>query len=70
MGRTERSEGGPRVSTRPAWASPVCDRLRPTLRRPCFPLGDPIEIRVGNSRLTLRKAEAAGIAVHLTDSGG
>jgi ferrous iron transport protein A len=29
------------------------------------PLGDPIEIRVGNSRLTLRKAEAAGIAVRL-----
>lgn len=27
------------------------------------PLGDPIEIRVGNSRLTLRKAEAAGIGV-------
>jgi ferrous iron transport protein A len=28
------------------------------------PLGDPIEIRFGNSRLTLRKAEAAGIAVN------
>jgi ferrous iron transport protein A len=27
------------------------------------PLGDPIEIRVGNTRLTLRKAEAATIAV-------
>jgi ferrous iron transport protein A len=27
------------------------------------PLGDPIEIRLGNTRLTLRKAEAAGIAV-------
>jgi ferrous iron transport protein A len=34
------------------------------------PLGDPIEIRLGNSRLTLRKAEAAGIAVQLLDSGG
>lgn len=29
------------------------------------PLGDPVEIRVGNSRLSLRKAEAAGIAVRL-----
>ncbi|MDB5308731.1 MAG: iron transporter [Gemmataceae bacterium] len=29
------------------------------------PLGDPIEIRLGNSRLSLRKAEAAGIAVRL-----
>jgi ferrous iron transport protein A len=29
------------------------------------PLGDPIEIRLGNTRLTLRKAEAAGIAVKL-----
>jgi ferrous iron transport protein A len=27
------------------------------------PLGDPIEIRLGNSRLSLRKAEAAGVAV-------
>ena len=27
------------------------------------PLGDPIEIRLGNSRLSLRKAEAAGIQV-------
>ena len=27
------------------------------------PLGDPIEIRLGNSRLTLRKAEAAGVSV-------
>jgi ferrous iron transport protein A len=27
------------------------------------PLGDPIEIRLGNARLTLRKAEAAGIQV-------
>ncbi|VTT99295.1 family protein : FeoA family protein OS=Prosthecochloris vibrioformis (strain DSM 265) GN=Cvib_0520 PE=4 SV=1: FeoA [Gemmataceae bacterium] len=29
------------------------------------PLGDPIEIRLGNTRLTLRRAEAAGIAVKL-----
>jgi ferrous iron transport protein A len=29
------------------------------------PLGDPIEIRVGNTRLTLRKAEAASIAVRV-----
>jgi len=28
------------------------------------PLGDPMEIRLGNSRLSLRKAEAAGIAVN------
>jgi Fe2+ transport system protein FeoA len=28
------------------------------------PLGDPIEIRLGNSRLSLRKAEAVGIAVN------
>lgn len=27
------------------------------------PLGDPIEIRLGNTRLTLRKAEAAGVSV-------
>jgi ferrous iron transport protein A len=27
------------------------------------PLGDPIEIRLGNSRLTLRKADAAGVHV-------
>lgn len=27
------------------------------------PLGDPIEIRFGNSRLSLRRAEAAGISV-------
>lgn len=27
------------------------------------PLGDPIEIRLGNTRLSLRKAEAAGIQV-------
>jgi ferrous iron transport protein A len=29
------------------------------------PLGDPIEIRFGSSRLSLRKAEAAGIVVQL-----
>lgn len=29
------------------------------------PLGDPIEIRLGNTRLTLRKAEAAGIQVRV-----
>ena len=29
------------------------------------PLGDPIEIRLGNTRLTLRKAEAARIAVRV-----
>lgn len=27
------------------------------------PLGDPLEIRVGHSRVTLRKSEAAGITV-------
>ncbi|QEL15516.1 FeoA family protein [Limnoglobus roseus] len=27
------------------------------------PLGDPIEIRAGNTRLSLRKAEAAGVQV-------
>lgn len=27
------------------------------------PLGDPVEIRVGNSRLSLRRADAAGVAV-------
>jgi ferrous iron transport protein A len=27
------------------------------------PLGDPIEIRLGNTRLTLRRAEAAGVSV-------
>jgi ferrous iron transport protein A len=32
------------------------------------PLGDPIEIRLGNSRLSLRKAEAAGITVRVLDS--
>jgi ferrous iron transport protein A len=29
------------------------------------PLGDPIEIRLGNARLSLRKAEAAGVTVRL-----
>lgn len=29
------------------------------------PLGDPIEIRFGNSRLSLRKVEAANITVQL-----
>ncbi len=29
------------------------------------PLGDPIEIQLGNSRLSLRKAEAAYIAVRI-----
>ena len=29
------------------------------------PFGDPIEIRFGNSRLSLRKAEAANIAVQI-----
>ena len=33
------------------------------------PLGDPIEIRLGNSRLTLRKAEAAGVTVRIVDCG-
>jgi ferrous iron transport protein A len=27
------------------------------------PLGDPIEIRVGGSRISLRKSEAAGVSV-------
>lgn len=27
------------------------------------PLGDPIEVRVGNSRISLRKSEAAGLTV-------
>jgi Fe2+ transport system protein FeoA len=27
------------------------------------PLGDPIEIRLGNTRLSLRKSEAAGVTV-------
>lgn len=29
------------------------------------PLGDPIEIRLGNTRLSLRKAEAAGVTVRV-----
>jgi ferrous iron transport protein A len=29
------------------------------------PLGDPIEIRLGNTRLSLRKSEAAGVVVRL-----
>ena len=33
------------------------------------PLGDPIEIRLGNSRLTLRKAEAAGVSVNVISGG-
>lgn len=31
------------------------------------PLGDPIEIRLGNTRLSLRKSEAAGISVAVLD---
>lgn len=27
------------------------------------PLGDPLEIRLGNSRLSLRKSDAAGVSV-------
>jgi ferrous iron transport protein A len=34
------------------------------------PLGDPIEIRLGNSRLTLRKAEATGVSVHVLPPAG
>ena len=30
------------------------------------PLGDPMEIRLGNARLSLRRLEAAGIAVEPT----
>lgn len=33
------------------------------------PLGDPIEIRLGNARLSLRKAEAAGITVRIAERG-
>ena len=33
------------------------------------PLGDPIEIRLGNSRLSLRRAEAAGIQIRVRDEG-
>jgi len=29
------------------------------------PLGDPLEIRLGSTRLSLRKSEAAGVAVKL-----
>lgn len=29
------------------------------------PLGDPIEIRTGNTRLSLRKSEAAGIQIQI-----
>ncbi len=29
------------------------------------PLGDPIEVRLGNTRLSLRKSEAAGVTVRL-----
>jgi ferrous iron transport protein A len=29
------------------------------------PLGDPIEIRLGNTRLSLRKSEAAGVSIRL-----
>ena len=32
------------------------------------PLGDPVEIRVGNTRLSLRKREAAFITVELIES--
>ena len=34
------------------------------------PLGDPIEIRLGNSRLTLRRAEAAGVSVRILSPVG
>jgi ferrous iron transport protein A len=30
------------------------------------PLGDPIEIRVGNTRLSLRNHDAAGVSVNIT----
>lgn len=33
------------------------------------PLGDPVEVRVGNARLSLRKAEAANIAVRVSSPG-
>lgn len=29
------------------------------------PLGDPLEIRLGNTRLSLRKSEAAGVTVRI-----
>ena len=34
------------------------------------PLGDPIEIRFGNSRLSIRKAEAANVGVQLSEATG
>jgi ferrous iron transport protein A len=34
------------------------------------PLGDPIEIRFSNSRLSLRKAEAANVAVRILSATG
>jgi Fe2+ transport system protein FeoA len=34
------------------------------------PLGDPMEIRLGTARLTLRRKDAAGIEVHLLGNGG
>jgi ferrous iron transport protein A len=34
------------------------------------PLGDPIEIRLGNTRLSLRKSEAAGVSVHVLGEKG
>ncbi len=30
------------------------------------PFGDPIEIRLGNTRLSLRKSEASGVSIELT----
>lgn len=33
------------------------------------PLGDPMEVRLSGFHLSLRKADAAGIEVHLTQSG-
>ena len=32
------------------------------------PMGDPLEIRIGRTRLSLRRAEAAGIRVRLIDA--
>jgi ferrous iron transport protein A len=34
------------------------------------PLGDPIEIRLGNTRLSLRKSEAAGVTVQVLGERG
>jgi ferrous iron transport protein A len=31
------------------------------------PLGDPVEVRLGNTRLSLRRREAAGITVRTAD---